>query len=276
MNENRIALYVEKYRGDFAKVMPDGLSPDRLLRLALTEIRRNPLLADCSEASILGGLLNAASLGLTVGDGLDQAYLVPRRNRKTGTRDAQFQIGYRGLITLARRSGEIVTIDSEVVHDGDIFEWEKGSNAFLRHRSTEMSDKPVSVWSLAKLVGGGEQFVVLSMKEIEKTKAQSDAARSQYSPWNTHFEAMAMKTAIKRLCKLLPMSTERHDPMAGAMKTDFSVRVGAGETERMAPEFMAIVSEGGLPPIDVEPEPEEKPKRRSRAKDAVVEQGTLA
>jgi recombinational DNA repair protein RecT len=87
---------------------------------------------------------------------------------------------------------------------------------------------------------------------------------------------MAMKTAIKRLCKLLPMSTERHDPMAGAMKTDFSVRVGAGETERMAPEFMAIVSEGGLPPIDVEPEPEEKPKRRSRAKDAVVEQGTLA
>ena len=275
MSDNRLALYVEKYRGDFAKVMPDGLSPDRLLRLALTEIRRNPLLADCSEASILGGLLNAASLGLTIGDGLDQAYLVPRRNRKTGTRDAQFQIGYRGLITLARRSGEIVTIDSGVVHDGDIFEWEKGSNASLRHRPMESSDKPVAVWALAKLVGGGEQFIVLSMKDIEKTKSQSDAARSQYSPWNTHFEAMAMKTAIKRLCKLLPMSTERHNPLAEGMKTDFGVRAGVAETERMSHDFMAAVPVEAEPmDVIVEPAPEKK-KVRGKVKDEALDQGAL-
>lgn len=274
---NKLEIYMERYRPDFQKVMPKGLSPDRLLRLALTEIRKNPRLADCTEGSLLGGILNAASLGITIGDGLNQAYLVPRRNNKLNVVEAQFQIGYQGLITLARRSG--MTIDAEVVYEGDVFDYERGTTKFLRHKQTFKSRVFKYVWAMATYDTGEHQFIIMDNNDIERAKSFSDSRNSPHSPWVKHFEAMAKKTAIKGLCKLLPINVEEKGISSGIVM-DNTIRIGASEpahdydehgvvfeAEDDIPNFPVISPQSeDINPQGVPVDVEEPPKKRGRPK----------
>jgi len=86
------------------KALPKHLEPERLARIALTEIRKNPKLLECSRESLLGAVMTAAQLGLEPGV-LGHAYLIPYWNNKTKSYEVQFQIGYKGLLDLVRRSG---------------------------------------------------------------------------------------------------------------------------------------------------------------------------
>src|SRR5690606_28083055 len=121
-----------KFRAEIARALPRHMDPDRMLRIAMTVVRQTPDLQKCTVPSVLGALMQAAQLGLEPGI-LGHCYLVPFRNGRTGQHEVQFIIGYKGLIDLARRSGNIQSIAAHPVYENDLFEFEYGLNERLRH-----------------------------------------------------------------------------------------------------------------------------------------------
>lgn len=210
-------------KAQMALALPKHMTADRLARIALTEVRKVPALGRCDQASFLGAIMQCASLGLEPGGALGHAYLLPFENRKKGVTEVQFIVGYRGMIDLARRSGQIVSIEARTVHQADKFRVALGLDPRLEHEPAwEADDRgPLRfVYAVAKLHGGGVQFEVMSRAEIEKVRAQSKAG--QYGPWVSHFEEMAKKTVIRRLFKYLPVSIE----IARAVGLDEQAEVG--------------------------------------------------
>ena len=106
--------------------IPKHMDADRLIRIAVTVIRVNPKLLECTQESLLACLMGCAQLGLEPEPFLGQVYFVPFYDKKKGAYEAQLIPGYRGLITLARRSGEIKSLSAQVVYENDFFELEYG------------------------------------------------------------------------------------------------------------------------------------------------------
>jgi len=189
--------------------LPRAMDADRFARLLLTAGNTNQALFECDPRSFLAAGVACAQLGLEPNDARGLAYLVPFKDKKRG-RIVQVIIGYRGMMDLARRSGMVSTINAFPVFSGDIFTYELGLEPSLHHIPGDHDEKPsdlTHVYAVAK-VNGDPQFVVLTRRQVERARAQSQAGDSQYSPWSTHFVEMAQKTAIRRLCKYLPQTVE--------------------------------------------------------------------
>jgi recombination protein RecT len=204
-------------KAQMAMALPKHMTSDRLARIALTEVRKTPALGKCDQASFLGAIMQCAQLGIEPGSALGHAYLLPFDNRKKGITEVQFILGYRGMIDLARRSGQILSIEARAVYTADKFHVSLGLNPNLTHEPDwEAEDRgPLRfVYAVAKLRDGGTQFEVMSRADIEKVRQKSRAGQS--GPWVDHYEEMAKKTVIRRLFKYLPMSIE----MAGAVEQD--------------------------------------------------------
>ena len=202
MNDPRI-------KSQMALALPKHMTADRLARIALTEVRKTPALGRCDQASFLGAIMQCAQLGLEPGGALGHAYLLPFENRRKGITEVQFIVGYRGMLDLARRSGQILSIEARAVYAADKFHVALGLNPDLTHEPDwEASDRgPLRfVYAVAKLKDGGTQFEVMSRAEIERVRSQSKAGQS--GPWVSHFDEMAKKTVIRRLFKYLPVSIE--------------------------------------------------------------------
>jgi recombination protein RecT len=175
---------------------------------------------------------------------------VPFCDRKTQSYEVTFILGYTGLIELARRSGSILTVNARAVYEADSFDVEYGLDERLEHKpNLDVDDRGELryVYSVAKYVGGGHNFVVLSRADVEKYRQRSKA--SEHGPWVTDYSAMALKTAVRRLRPFLPMSIE----MKTAFAADETARLYSGEDDGVvdvAPADAAI--EAGAEP---EPEP---------------------
>ena len=187
-----------------------SLSPDRLVRVALTVIRTNPALLECSQQSLLACLMGCAQLGLMPEPYLGQAYLVPFWNNKTNprTREAQLIPGYRGYITLARNSGELDTISADVVRENDEFKITKGLNENLEHVPC-FDGNPgdvIGAYTVFRYMHGSSTFDFMPKAEIEKIRKRSKA--SDKGPWVTDYPEMCKKTVIRRHMKLAPLSIE--------------------------------------------------------------------
>ena len=190
-----------------ASVLPKHVTPERIARMALAEARRNPKLLEADAGTFIGALIQAASLGLEPGPaGL--SYLVPRWNKHTGVLEVQFQAGYKGLMQLARNSGQVGSFMAEVVRTGDEFSFALGTAPHLTHRPAMGERGEVThVYAVAHLHRSDDwQFVVMTKSEVEAVRRRSQA--QGFSPWSTDWDEMAKKTAIRRLCKYLPMSAE--------------------------------------------------------------------
>ncbi len=207
-------VLLESYERQFAKNLTgrDGapmIHPEKFVRLALTTIRKTPKLAEATVPSLLGALMTCSQLGLEPGGPLGHAYLIPYENRKDGTVEAQLIIGYRGYIDLMYRSDRLAAVAAFAVYQADDFYFELGTNAHLIHRP-ELDDRGelVAVYAIAELVSGSKPFDVLSKANVDARRQRSRGAASQYSPWNTDYEAMARKTAIRQIFRWLPSSVE--------------------------------------------------------------------
>ena len=204
--QTEIQTLLNKMKDEFRKVLPETIKPDRLIRIALTEMRMNPRLFDASKESLLGALMVSAQLGLEPGT-LGYCYLVPYQNKKTGQLEIQFQLGYKGILELVRRSGQVENIEARVVYEKDKFDFEYGLNPKLTHKpALKERGKPVAVYAIARFKSGATAFDVMSVDEIESIKKRSKSP--EYGPWVTDWEAMAKKVIIKRLCKYLPLSVD--------------------------------------------------------------------
>ena len=230
---------IEKSLTELGKAVPAHLSAERLVRIALTTIRLNPKLSECTPQSFLGALFQSAQLGLEPNvEG--QAYLSPYNNtkyvdgKKTKIMECQFQIGYKGYIELFYRHGSASSIDMHAVYENDIFEYSYGTDSYLKH-IPKLKDRGevIAYYAVAKLRNGGSLFKVMSREEcLEHGKSHSktyitavyDEAAKKYvkcephfdenSPWIKDEPAMCKKTVLIQLAKLAPKSIELQKALA--------------------------------------------------------------
>lgn len=206
-NFQTIAQLLERGKDQFAAALPEHITPERMIRVVLTSLRRTPDLLRCEPLSLMKASLEAAQLGLEPDGVLGFAYLVPFG------REVQLLPGYKGLIDLCRRSGTISTIDAHCVYEGDRFDFGLGDEPYIKHHpdlNADRRDESITyVYAIAKLRDGGIQRCVMSRKQIdEHCKKYSRGAGRKESPWQTAFPWMAKKTALRQLVKLLPVSVE--------------------------------------------------------------------
>jgi len=196
---------MEKSEKQFLRLLSnDKASVNRLVRVTMNYISKNEILLQCTPNSIIGCMLLSAELGLEFGY-LGQAHMVPFKNRKTNRLEAQFIPGYQGLNLLAQRTGDIVGMYGDVVYEGDDFNYQYGMNANLVHKPDLDLDKAKAnrrcVYAYAK-TKSGFYFTVLGMKEVQKIRNYSKAPDSP--AWKEWTDEMFVKTAFRRLSKLLP------------------------------------------------------------------------
>lgn len=201
--------YIKSMEGEIKKALPTAITPERFTRMTLSAISANPKLAACTPKSFLGAMMSAAQLGLEPNTPLGQAYLIPYKNK--GVDEVQFQIGYKGLIDLAYRSGEVELVQAHIVYANDTFEFEYGLEPKLIHKpATSERGEAIAVYAMFKTRAGGYGFEVMSMDDVKNHASKySQAYKSGYtSPWKTNFEEMAKKTVLKRVLKYAPLKSD--------------------------------------------------------------------
>jgi recombination protein RecT len=203
------------------QAIPKHMTPERLLRIATTAIRTTPKLKVCTAASLLASVMQCAQLGLEPGV-LGHAYLIPFNNKKKDKNgkeyyemEAQFQIGYKGLLDLVRRTGEISSIAAHAVHKNDMFEFEYGLKENLKHIPKMEGDRGevYLYYAYAKFKDGGYSFLVMGKSDIERHRDMYSKT-AKFGPWKDQFDEMAKKTVIKALVKYMPISVELQSKVA--------------------------------------------------------------
>ena len=200
--------YIKSMEGEIKKALPSVITPERFTRMVLSAISVNPKLAQCTPSSFLGAMMSAAQLGLEPNTPLGQAYLIPYKNK--GVDEVQFQLGYKGLIDLAYRSGEVELVQAHIVYENDEFTLEYGLEPKLTHKPADRDrGEPIKVYAMFKTKSGGYGFDVMSMDDVRRhAEKYSQAYRSGFSPWKTNFEEMAKKTVLKRVLKYAPLKSD--------------------------------------------------------------------
>lgn len=266
-----LAQQIARMEHQFAMAAPRGFEAQQIVRDALTALRQTPKLAECEPASVLGGLMTMAQLGLRIGV-LGHGWLLPfwdsryewvdatGRKRKGAFR-AQLIVGYLGMVELAYRSDRIAKITARVVHENDHFVVEYGANERLVHRPAR-SDRgaPVAYYATVRLKGADDvMFYDMSHDEMTIYRDRYAMAKKDgkvVGPWASEFDAMAKKTCLRQLAKYMPKGTD----LARALVADESVRVDITpsaaielvsehpEQEDAPPVTPSAASEYGAPP----------------------------
>jgi recombination protein RecT len=200
-----------KFKEQLAAALPKFLDTDHFIRSAITEFRLNPQLAECSVPSVLGYFMQAAACGLEPASMLGQCYPVPFNNKKTGQKEAQFICGYRGMLSIARRSGEIASVDAQIVHEKDTFEIEYGLEPKLVHKPCLTGDPGpmIGAYVVVRFKGDGVEPLMKYMPKSEIDSHRKRSKASGYGPWATDYDEMAKKTVFRSVFKWLPISIEQ-------------------------------------------------------------------
>lgn len=202
-NDLKTVINSEAVKNQIARALPSHLTPERFLRVATTMLLRVPKLAECSQESFMKAMLDCSSLGIEP-DGR-RAHLIPYG------KEVQLIIDWKGLVELAKRSGEVATWKAETVKENDEFSWENGE---ITHRADWRTDrgKLQCVYSRVVLKSGEVDTEVMTLAEVEAIRKRSKAGSN--GPWVTDFEEMAKKTVMRRHSKRLTLSPEFHDALA--------------------------------------------------------------
>ena len=189
-------------------IMPKHMTAEKMIRITTLAIIRTPALLECTPRSVVTSVMLAARLGLAPDGVLGSAYLVPFFNKKIGRKECQLIPGYRGLIDLARRSGEVRKVETRLAYPVDTLEIDYGAERPVVHRpdlrAEDRGDWYV-VWAMATFTDGTTQVEVMTKDQVMAIRSR---AKAKYGPWVDDFDEMARKTVVRRLCKYLPLSPE--------------------------------------------------------------------
>jgi len=252
--KNKIRGLIDSRKEAIERALPKLVDPKRFIQVVMTAVASNPKLLECTPASLLGSILTAAQLGLELDPILGHAYLVPYWNPKKKCSEAQFQAGYKGLVELALRSEKVLSIASQVIYEGDYWNYEYTTDGdVFTHRpalsSKDRGEKVVGAWARAKLANGVSQFDVMSTEDIEEIRNRSKSGQSP--AWRNSWNEMAKKTVVKRLAKLIPQAADLHRYSAQEDAVDIGVAVvdSSGDEQMIVPANSVI---------DIPPESDEK------------------
>ncbi len=260
--------------------LPKHITAERMMRVALTTFSRTPLLAECSATSICGALVQASILGLEPDGMSGECFLIPYWNTKVGGYECQMHAGYKGIVKLARNSGEYSLIDAQPVHENDTFEFQKGSETYWLHKWNPRADRgPIyGYWAGYVLKDGGRNFEFMSVAEIEAHRDQysqgaykklrgqpvldKDGKKILTGPWNDSPDWMYRKTPLMQSLKLGPKSIQ----LRTAMTLNETADAG------MAQQFTNIPKELAAPlpvdePADEIPQPQAKTEPSANVSD---------
>lgn len=179
------------------------MRPEKLIRLAVTAMHTSPNLQNCSIPSIINSVMLAGQLGLEINNGLGHGWLIPYKNVCT------FQVGYRGLIELAYRSGEIRDVQARIVYTKEVFVLREGSEPILNHEPLPPSVRGDMRGAYSRVVykDGTMSFYWMFKEEIEAVRDRASMSKDS-GPWKTWFEEMVKKTVLKRHLKTCRLSAE--------------------------------------------------------------------
>lgn len=174
--------------------------------------KQDSKIATCTKDSILSAMMACVHLDLMPNTPQQHAFVIPYNNKRNGTVELQFQLGYKGLLVLAERSGQVKKIEAELVFEGDRFTYALGLDRKLNHRPSMDVDRTdyklvKAAYATITLSNGEVVFDVMGRKELDKIQ-ESAKAQATDAPWKKWPEAMAKKTVVKRALKLIPSSTE--------------------------------------------------------------------
>lgn len=154
-------------------------------------------LQECEPGAVIMEALKAATLRLPINKNLGFAYIVPYKNK--GKAEPQMQIGYKGLIQLAMRTGEYRYLNADVVYEGELKSYDK-LTGHMDLNGERKGDKVVGYFAYLELLNGFSKTVYWTKEQvIEHAKRFSKSYSSQYSPWQTDFDSMALKTVLRNL-----------------------------------------------------------------------------
>ena len=213
-----LSQLLDKYKDQIAHALPKHLTPERMIRVALTAVSQNRKLLECSALTICGSIVQASILGLEPSSVLGECFLVSFWNKKAnhgkGARECQLIVGYHGKIKLVSNTGELLGLNAKAVHVNDEFEFDDGLEPFVRHKYHHLQERGAvyGYWAGAALKNGFRRIEFARTKEIEEHRDRFALTRDHndqiFGVWVEHFDAMALKTMIHRVCKLLPKSVE--------------------------------------------------------------------
>jgi len=186
---------------ELAKVLPDHVTPEKFERVTLTALQRSPDLLACDRKSLFESVMQCAQDGL-IPDGREAALT------KFGQKVAYMPM-VAGILKKIRQSGDLVTITAQMVYQMDDFQyWIDDEGEHLKHTPEMIRDagEPLAVYAMARTKDGGVYIEVLRMSDVQKIRASSRGGNG--GPWAQWTDQMAKKSAIRRLAKRLPMSTD--------------------------------------------------------------------
>ena len=207
--------------GQLAAVAASHLNPERMMRTLALSVSKTPKLAECTPMSLLGAMMTSASLGLEPNTPLGLAYLIPFEDRRNNRVEAQLVIGYRGYIQLGHNSRQIASLDAAVHYSDDpVWKWRRGSNAVLEHEQGDMAGEIQHAYAIFEKVDGGKTWIVWPEAklaahrdryskgyafDVKRGKKPTDA---NVNIWLSDPALARMKTMIRQIAKVMPMSSE--------------------------------------------------------------------
>lgn len=214
-----------------------------MIRVCITAVQNSPQLLECSPRSIVGCVIQASELQLEMSGPLGQCYMVPYFNKHSGQKEAQFQVGYRGFLSLAWRTGRIQTFASHCVYEGDRFHFQYGTDPKLIHVPAMKPDANIEhVYSILLTRGGGKDFEIMSLEQVKRHRERYSKQKSSNSAWETAFDEMARKTLIRKIAKRAPISVQLQK---AAVLDEYGE---AGIPQGMGLELGALQAADNLPP----------------------------
>ena len=267
-----ITTFYENNKDAISAILPAHLHPERILKIAFRIVRTTPRLLECSTQGLFGAIVQCAQLGLEPNTPMGHAHIIPFHNARENKTDVQVIVGYRGLIDLARRSGQIISIASHAVRAEDKFRWEYGLDEQLSHRPAPNNRGEIThFYAVARLKDGGYAFEVMTRDEIERIREttrsyRTDKKYGRQGIWEMHFEEMGRKTVIRRLFKFLPVSIE----LATATALDSMAEAGKSQhlESTLQGEWTTPNADNETTPTESQPEsqPESPPEKNSAPK----------
>jgi phage RecT family recombinase len=263
-------MLADETKAQFAMALPPQMPPEKFLRVAITACNKSPEILECDRRTLYQAFMLAAQDGL-LPDGREAAIVPFGKN-------ATYMSMVGGILKKVRNSGELKSIVANIVREGDEFRyWVDEDGEHLKHEPTledEDKRKVLRVYALAKTKDDGVYITVMSHGEVEAIRNNSKAKNA--GPWTQHWNEMAKKTAIRRLAKRLPMSTDLEDffhrddertvDLGGQTSTpSTSSKGGPTRLEKMLGQPGKVI-EGESRTIDQEPPPpaaeETKPEEK--------------
>ena len=250
---------LDKMRPQIEMALPRHITAERIVRVTHTAMQRTPELLECTPGSLMGAIMVSSQLGLEVNGPLNQSFLIPRKNGRTGNKEANFQMGWRGLRDLVFRSGAVTRLYSHCVYRMDRFDLDYGTDKHLRHTPYDDGDRgPLrGIYAVAHLRDADPEFVYMTEEEI-LTHRDKYCQKPRYGDWvwETEFEKMGQKTTVIQLARWLPMSIEMQYAINMDAKGDRGEAIDVTDTT----DFAELMAESSEPEASEAPPGKEDPE----------------